>query len=258
MEDKLDRDMQRAELFVKRAVTGIVSKYEALYTRYSGHERADAVAEEYSKWLAKLLSVLSINDCEERVVVLAQLEELHKNRRFGEEDKTMDLTADHSSGEAVSEAAQGYLESHIIEIILNDGSLFPVYPQDVRRWEELYPAVDVIAQLRKMVGWSEANPKKRKTKTGIKRFINSWLAKEQDRGGSYLPSASYGQDAGGYHGGATYPGGASYAGGAAHPSGAGYPGGAAHLDGTAHPDGGIWMNGKQVLGVKPKMEVKPK
>ena len=41
-----------------------------------------------------------------------------------------------------------------------------------------------MQELRKMRGWCEANPKKRKTKNGVKRFINAWLAKEQDRGGS--------------------------------------------------------------------------
>jgi hypothetical protein len=32
-----------------------------------------------------------------------------------------------------------------------------------------------------MVGWLEANPKNRKTRNGIKRFINGWLTKEQNR-----------------------------------------------------------------------------
>lgn len=32
-----------------------------------------------------------------------------------------------------------------------------------------------------MKGWLNANPTKRKTKRGIKRFINSWLSREQDK-----------------------------------------------------------------------------
>ena len=35
-----------------------------------------------------------------------------------------------------------------------------------------------------MLGWCDANPKKLKTKDGVKKFINSWLSKEQDKGGS--------------------------------------------------------------------------
>ena len=35
-----------------------------------------------------------------------------------------------------------------------------------------------------MEGWLDANPGKRKTKVGVKRFVNSWLSRSQDRGGS--------------------------------------------------------------------------
>ena len=49
-------------------------------------------------------------------------------------------------------------------------------------WSELYPAVDVMQELRKMAGWLDANPSKRKTKRGILRFVNGWLAREQDKG----------------------------------------------------------------------------
>lgn len=72
----------------------------------------------------------------------------------------------------------------VCQIILNDKSLYPVYQADVDKWAGLYPAVDILAELRKMAGWSDANPSKRKTKGGIQRFINGWLAKEQDRSGS--------------------------------------------------------------------------
>ena len=83
----------------------------------------------------------------------------------------------------------------VITILLNDKSEYPVTEADVTGWEELYPAVDVMQQLRKMKGWAEANPTKRKTKAGIKRFINAWLAKEQDRyhgpaGGGQVPNNS--------------------------------------------------------------------
>ena len=37
-----------------------------------------------------------------------------------------------------------------------------------------------------MKGWLDANPTKRKTSRGIKRFVNSWLAKEQDKGGAKI------------------------------------------------------------------------
>ena len=72
----------------------------------------------------------------------------------------------------------------VCQIILNDKSLYPITQADVDKWAGLYPAVDILSELRKMAGWCDANPQKRKTKGGIQRFINGWLAKEQDRGGS--------------------------------------------------------------------------
>ena len=33
-----------------------------------------------------------------------------------------------------------------------------------------------------MVGWLESDPKRKKTAGGVNRFINSWLAKSQNRG----------------------------------------------------------------------------
>lgn len=76
----------------------------------------------------------------------------------------------------------------LISLPLNNGKLHAVMPDDAEHWQELYPAVDVRQELRNMLGWLEANPKKRKTATGIKAFITRWLADKQDKGGS--PRAS--------------------------------------------------------------------
>ena len=70
-----------------------------------------------------------------------------------------------------------------IGLELNDKSLFPIFDDDLDKWRDLYPAVNVEQELRNMVGWIDGNPTKRKTKSGIKKFINSWLSKEQDQGG---------------------------------------------------------------------------
>lgn len=73
------------------------------------------------------------------------------------------------------------IEPSIITITLNDKSEYPIYQSMIDEWNELYPSVDVLQELRKMKGWSNANPAKRKTKKGIQRFINAWLAREQDK-----------------------------------------------------------------------------
>ena len=69
----------------------------------------------------------------------------------------------------------------VIGLPLNDGSEHGVTEEDLAEYSRLYPAVDVMQQLRNMRGWLLANPQKRKTRRGIKAFITSWLAKEQDR-----------------------------------------------------------------------------
>ena len=60
---------------------------------------------------------------------------------------------------------------------------YPVTESQVREFESLYLAVDVREQLRKIRGWSVSNHGKRKTYSGMLRFVNSWLSKEQDKGG---------------------------------------------------------------------------
>ena len=69
----------------------------------------------------------------------------------------------------------------VITIPLNDGSEYAVKQDDFNEWLTLYPAVDVMQELRKMRGWSQVNGAKRKTRKGIKRFIVNWLAREQDK-----------------------------------------------------------------------------
>lgn len=69
----------------------------------------------------------------------------------------------------------------IITLPLNDGSEYPISQNEFNEWLMLYPAVDVLAELRKMRGWLQANVAKRKTKKGIQRFVVNWLSREQDK-----------------------------------------------------------------------------
>lgn len=75
-------------------------------------------------------------------------------------------------------------EPPVITLPLNTGEEYPVMAMDVREYKDLYPAVDVEQALRSMRGWLLANPRKRKTARGIRRFISSWLDREQNRGGN--------------------------------------------------------------------------
>ena len=67
-----------------------------------------------------------------------------------------------------------------IQLIQRDGQ-YEITESEYRKFCELYPAIDVMQEIRKMIGWCDTNPSNRKTKKGIRRFINSWLSRAQDR-----------------------------------------------------------------------------
>lgn len=87
-----------------------------------------------------------------------------------------------------SSALSAEIDGIEIELILNTGELYPVSKSKVDRWRQLYPSVDVSQELRNMAAWLESNPAKRKTKTGILRFCNGWLAREQSKQQENAPS----------------------------------------------------------------------
>lgn len=76
-------------------------------------------------------------------------------------------------------------EEPLIKLILNTGEEYPLFQSDLEEYQATYPAVDVLQHFRQMRQWCKDYPAKRKTKKGIRRFINSWLAREQDK---YHPS----------------------------------------------------------------------
>jgi hypothetical protein len=71
----------------------------------------------------------------------------------------------------------------VVEIPLNTGEQFPISEARAKEFAGLYRAVDVPQALRSMRAWAIANPTKRKTKAGIMKFVNGWLAREQNNGG---------------------------------------------------------------------------
>lgn len=72
-------------------------------------------------------------------------------------------------------------EPAVITLKLNDGSEYPFYQTDIDSYMNNYPAVDIMQQFRTMKQWCIDNPQRRKTKGGIRRFVNSWLSREQDK-----------------------------------------------------------------------------
>lgn len=68
-----------------------------------------------------------------------------------------------------------------VSFLLNDGKDFEITEAQVREFAELYPAIDVLQQLRAIKAWTISNPKNRKTRSGAMRFVNSWLSRAQNQ-----------------------------------------------------------------------------
>jgi hypothetical protein len=60
-----------------------------------------------------------------------------------------------------------------------DGSSFSGYEKFVEKWQEAYPAINVLQELRKAEAWLIANPKN--SKSNYERFLNNWLSRAQDK-----------------------------------------------------------------------------
>ncbi|WP_254309082.1 YdaU family protein [Rahnella aceris] len=99
-------------------------------------------------------------------------------------DKDTDINTDQEILPAAAKAQQPAdavgNDEVFISLPLNDGTEFPVVMNYLAELAVLYPAIDVAQEFRLQRGWLLGNPRNRKTKTGIKRFISTWLAKAQN------------------------------------------------------------------------------
>lgn len=99
----------------------------------------------------------------------------------------MDSSTERNKSRSVP-APEKHSEPPEFEIPTIEGDLYAVYHDDVEKWSKLYQAVNVPDEIRKMIGWSDGNPARRKTRKGMKRFIVNWLCREQDKGGAHRPT----------------------------------------------------------------------
>ncbi len=62
-----------------------------------------------------------------------------------------------------------------IEIPLKDNSIYKLDLGYCLTLKNTYQNINIKSELKKIAAWNLSNPSKRKTKTGIKRHINSWM-----------------------------------------------------------------------------------
>ena len=68
-----------------------------------------------------------------------------------------------------------------IQLPLNTGDMYDVTTDYVNEKKKLFPAINVEQEFLKMRSWCDDNEKNRKTKKGIRRFINNWLSNAQNK-----------------------------------------------------------------------------
>jgi phage replication O-like protein O len=62
--------------------------------------------------------------------------------------------------------------------------------EDLQRWADTYPAVNIAGEIKKTAEWMRSNPTKRKS--NYRRFLTNWFSRTQERGGTagYKPAAA--------------------------------------------------------------------
>lgn len=96
------------------------------------------------------------------------------NHRLGKDSLGKDSLNNNILPEESGQYEQAY------KLLLKDGTEYTLTENDVQKLEQLYPEIDVKAEIRKMIGWLDASPERRKTRRGIKRFVNGWLTRAYD------------------------------------------------------------------------------
>ena len=164
----------------------------------------DITGKDIDKALAKLSAVglIIVYEVQGRPVLQMKTWEKHQTTRaqkskypsfdeaciqmYSDVSKCNDLSADEIKAGSSQKSLQQIIpeEPSVITLLLNTGEEYGIVQSDIAEWQELYPAVDIMQELRNMKGWCKENSTKRKTVRGIRRFITSWLAREQNRGGT--------------------------------------------------------------------------
>jgi hypothetical protein len=83
------------------------------------------------------------------------------------------------------EPKNGSRPEAVFEMLIKSKKDFPeyesLYKEDIDSWKEAFPEIDIFSELKKMNAWSKANPGRQKTSKGIRRFIFSWLERENNK-----------------------------------------------------------------------------
>lgn len=114
----------------------------------------------------------------------------HKERKESKESKKERVLRESKDSLSQSDQITHGMEANVEAIPLTDGTEWRPTVSEYDEYCRLYPSVDVFDSFRRMRAWSLSNPTKKKTRNGVKRFVNTWLSKEQDNSGKVSTKGS--------------------------------------------------------------------
>lgn len=164
----------------------IFDKYHVLTSRGIQKRYFDAVSRRKVLEVRKDILLVDIAQiCKNVNIEFKNVNISAENDDSGEQSKVKKSKEEKSKGKnTISTEPQA---PSVLTLTLNDGSEYPITQADIDEWQTAFPNVDIVQQLHAMKLWCKDNPKRRKTKTGVRRFVTSWLDREQNRGG-YKPN----------------------------------------------------------------------
>lgn len=105
-----------------------------------------------------------------------------QNRRTLDEKKTnpdIDIDLDIDLDKKEKNIKKKKDEKPVITLLMKTGDDYLISEEDIKEWQMTFKNVDVLQELKLMQEWCKSNPNKRKTKSGMRRFITNWLTRNQ-------------------------------------------------------------------------------
>ena len=171
----------------------IFDKYHALTSRGIQKRYFDAVSRRKVLEVRKDILLVDIAQiCKNVNIEFKNANISAENADIGEQSKVK-KSKEEKSKEKNNISTEPQNAPPVLTMPLVDGTEFEIREQDIAEWQDAFPNVDVVQQLKAMRLWCKDTPSKRKTRKGVRRFITTWLDREQNRGGTRKTQTTYEQ-----------------------------------------------------------------
>lgn len=174
---ELDEDSENVKVtvlfLIRQGLMELVDETEYLLTECGNMVGSEAASTQRSR-LCRERKALQCNTN----ATTSNIEQQNRNVEIEKEiEKAKEIEKDTICPEVITSEQNVFIS---LPLVTGSGS-FDVTINYLNSLRQLYPAIDVEQEFRKMYAWLDSNPKNRKTERGIKRFITGWLGRAQDK-----------------------------------------------------------------------------